>query len=285
MWQMEGENPHVGDMISPTSLPRCARKLKLSRTQPYYVEPMSRWDATRGTLMHSFLEINGVDGIVSEKRIYKMVERGPMAPWLISGQLDMYSHHRRFIEDFKTTKENSIHFLFNQGPKEDHVAQLSVYRWLLNGGRVGGPDGEQVFWPVDGAQLHYCTMAGVYSTGTNVVERFPGKYAPNYGRPFKYEVKRDEVKTRKGYKAWDVTIAFPAVELWSLEETEAYVIDKGPRLVRGFREPDYMPPGIKDNEDALWECSYCEVRKPCDKIEEQVHELRWHETPLFGDAA
>lgn len=288
MWQLESENPHVGDMVSPTSLPRCPRKLKLSRTEPYYVEPLTRWDATRGTLMHQFLEVNSVDDIVSERRVYKVVDKGPMSPWLISGALDQYSHRRRWIDDFKTTKESSMPFLFNSGPKEDHVAQMSVYRWLLSGGRLGRPDGEEINWDADGATLHYCTMAGVYSTGTTFTERFPGKYSPNYGRPFKCEVSRVQTKTRKGGTAWDVTIQFPAVELWPLEKVEAYVIEKGPTLVRGFREPDYMPPAIdKTDQNVNWECDYCEVARHCNDYDE-AQKLQWFgssEPPFENEAA
>lgn len=265
-------NPHRGDMISATSLPRCPRKLILTRTQDYVEEPGNLWDAGRGTLIHGVLENQNLDGVATEQRLYKTVTRGPWAPWVLSGQLDYYSHAEQKIEDYKSMDSEAIYQLLRYGIKDDHVLQLSVYRWLAHGGYIGSPTGEQVFWPVERAQIHSVMMRRVISSGvpfTFIVKDFK---APNYGKVFPYEVKGTRKKvgeTSGGKPKWQITGLIPDVQLLSLEETEDYVAMRGPNLVRGFREPDWIPPGVMYDADLNWECDYCSVNDLCEAIEQK----------------
>ena len=64
-------NPHVGDMITPSALKGCVRKTVLERTENYYQEPPKLYYAIRGSLIHGFLENHGLQGVESEKRMYK----------------------------------------------------------------------------------------------------------------------------------------------------------------------------------------------------------------------
>lgn len=282
--QQNKSNVHKGDLVSPTSLPRCPRKLILTRTRDYFEEPHRLYDSVRGTLIHSFLECDGFEGFVSEKRVFKKITRGPYAPWVISGQIDAYEAPRKLLHDIKTLDDKALFFMANYGPKEDHCLQLNCYRWLMDGGYLederfpGNADaafaqGLQIFWAVERAQLHYCSMRRTFSTGTTFTWIVDDFREPNRGKPYKLEVGRKQTKSKRGKPLWEITLTFPDVPLMPIESVEDYVITMGPTLVRGFRE-DWIPPGIMDDEDKSWECSYCPVKSLCDDIEQKGHMQR-----------
>jgi hypothetical protein len=68
--------------------------------------------------------------------------------------------------------EKGMYLLRSGILKDDYVWQLNIYRWLLDGGCVGSPTGEQVFWPVDAMELHYLLMNRTITTGRRVSELF-----------------------------------------------------------------------------------------------------------------
>lgn len=260
-------NVHKGDMLSVTSLPRCKRKFKLMRTEDYHEEPRKLYDSTRGSLIHGFLECPDLENVQTEKRLYKTVttEKGTFQ---ISGQMDFFDMGRRKLEDYKTMADKGLYIIYNYGAKQDHILQLNVYRWLMQGGRLGGPSGEQVNWDVDEIQIHYLLMNRVISTGRVFTEIFNEYKEPNYGRKYGLEVERKMVgKTDRGIPQWHITFDIPKVPMMSFAEIEEYVIQNGETLSRGVKEPDYMPPGIMDDMQLRWECDYCSVKNRCDQIE------------------
>lgn len=258
-------NVHKGSMISPTALPRCPRKLKLTRLQSYYEEPHKLYHATRGSLYHGFLECKGLEGVQTEQRIYKVIESGPYAPWVLSGCFDFYDETLHQLQDFKSIQDKGLRYLLDDGPKEEHVLQLNCYRWLMDGGRMGGLDGEQVFLPVNSMMLNYIMMGTCVSTGRPFTQQVVQYKAPI---KYRYEISRKSIGTTASNKTiWELTYRIPDVPVMDLESVEQYIMLKGPTLVRGFREEDFIPDGVMDDPDNNWECRWCPVKKECDDIE------------------
>jgi hypothetical protein len=263
----ESENEHKGDMISPTALTSCPRKLKLSRTTDYYQEPPRLYWAVRGALIHGFLETNIAD-VSTEKRVYKTVTTGPFAPWVISGRIDYYDHSTRTIEDYKTMSDKGIFVLFNGGVKPQHEWQVNVYRWLLWGGHIDSPDGEQVHWDVEHLMIHHMFMNQVLSTGKRTKQTLYQKEMPSGGKKFTYEIAKTRKEVESGWSTkYEFDVLIPNPKIKSHEEVEAYLAERGPERLRGFLEPDYMPEGVMNDAKNKWECGYCEVKGVCDKYE------------------
>lgn len=262
-------NEHAGDMISATSLTSCARQLVLERTTDYYAEPRRLYWATRGALYHGFLEA-GLPDVTTERRVYKYVQNGEFAPWLISGRIDYYDHVKRQIEDYKTSKDNGVYVLYTQGVKEQYSWQLNIYRWLLNGGHLDSPTGEQIYWPVDRMVIHTLFMGRVMSSGETYTETVEQASSPNKGRPYATEVAdtRKQIGNNKwGKPVWKFDIKLPEVELKSFSDVEAYLEREGPTRIRGFREDGHVPAGVWGHWKQGWQCDFCDVREPCEKIE------------------
>lgn len=277
--ERERDNEHVGDMLSPTALSGCARRLKLTRTEDYWVEPAKLFDVTRGGLVHGFVDNCGIPGVIQERRVYKQVTTGPEAPWLISGRVDYYDQAKHRISDVKTMTDKGLYIVYNKGAKDEHIWQLNTYRWLLWGGHLDSPDGPQIFWKVDELQLHFFLMNRVISTGTQFVDRMASwkkdKSDINYGKPYGLEVKREEIgRGPKGSLEYDVYFAIPPVPVYSHEKVEHYLARNGPDRVKAFRNPDYMPEGVIGKKDQEWQCRFCEVQAQCFRIESAQSVLR-----------
>lgn len=268
--QRETENEHQGDMLSPSALSGCPRNLKLSRTEDYFGEPPKLFWATRGALIHGFLECRDLADVTTEQRVYKMVaasEAWP-TPWLISGRVDFYDHARKKLEDIKTMADKGLWVIFNKGCKPEHAWQLNIYRWLLNGGHLGTPDGPVIIWPVKEMQVHYTLMNRVISTGKIITDIVTQKAEPNFGKPYKYEKSRKVIgNTRRGVPQWEIIIDLPAVPRYSYQLVEQYLQKEGPPRLRGFADSLHIPEGVIGDPEREWQCDYCEVKQSCDKIE------------------
>lgn len=270
--ELEGGNEHVGDMLSPTALSGCVRRLILSRREDYWTEPAKLFDVTRGGLVHGFLDNCGIPGVIQERRIYKTVTTGPDSPWTISGRVDYYDPAKKRISDIKTMSDKGLYVVYNQGAKPEHIWQLNLYRWLMWGGHLDTPDGPQIFWPVDTLQLHFFLMNRVLSTGTSFVDSLVGwkkdKSDVNYGKPYKLETKREDVgRGPRGQTYWDVSFTIPPVPIYTHEKVEKYLVEQGPPRVRAFRDPNSEPAGVIGLKDEEWQCRFCEVKDKCDEIE------------------
>lgn len=271
--QRELSDEHRGDMISATALSGCPRKLKLERTTDYFEEPKKLYFATRGALIHGFLECKDLANVTTEKRVYKTVpacDEWP-TPWTISGRIDFYDHARKRLEDIKTMSDNGLYVIFNGGAKQEHVWQLNVYRWLLNGGNLGAPDGPIVFWPVDSMVLHYTLMNRVISTGRRHREVSRMSIEPNFGKPYRCEVAGSRKSQAVGWgktKQWTVDIDLPAVQIKPMDHVLKHIQKEGPIRLKGFAMPEHMPHGVVDDKDKNWECGWCAVKPACDKIQQ-----------------
>lgn len=264
-------NVHRGDMITPSALKGCTRKLVLERTTDYYAEPPKLYYAVRGSLIHGFLEEQTLDGVYTEQRIYKEFEALGQK-FVISGQIDFYDRKQETLEDYKTASDKAFYFLFDSGAKEEHIYQTNVYRWLMDGGHLGSLDGPVVHWPVRKIIVHYCLMNQVISTGRTHVEKVSGYKGPNMGKRYRLEKSRKKVgKNHRGTPQWEIEIPIPDVPLMPEGEVLKHIELNGLRTLQGFRiqKSGEIPEGVLYDRDGAWACDYCDVRTTCFKHEEQ----------------
>jgi hypothetical protein len=262
-------NVHQGDMITPSALKGCTRKLVLERTEGYYEEPEKLYYAVRGALIHGFLENHGLNNVQTEVRLFKeLVVNGKKI--IISGQIDYYDGDEESIEDYKTMSDKGTFFLFKEGAKPEHVLQTNVYRWLCDGGRIGSLDGPQVFWPVKRIVIHMLFMNRVVSTGTTHIERSTGFKEPNFGKKYDLETWRGKVgENAKGVPVWEIHIPIPEVKLMPEKDVLAYIQMGAAVLDNGFQTvgTKTLPPGVLYNKNEAWSCDYCGVRDRCHEYE------------------
>lgn len=150
-----------------TDLVGCLRQKRLKIETPYAVKPSTQFALLRGTLFHSLLELKNTEGLLVEQRFSIPVET-PYGTAVISGQVDLFDPVTGTLYDFKSTKRvpqprrvytcptsgeilheggylrkfvdcacgarhnpREIEALFSPEPYENHVAQLSLYRVIL----------------------------------------------------------------------------------------------------------------------------------------------------------
>jgi len=265
-------------MISATALKSCPRKFVLERTTDYYDVPIRSYSAIRGTIVHGFVE-HERPGVVTERRLYTEITEGPFAPWTISGCLDYLDITNKSLEDYKTSVERACWYLFNYGVKPEHTLQLGVYRWLAKFGHLGSLDGPVMGWDVDKAVIHTLMMDRAISSGQKYEYLVADRKSPNWGKPYNLEVSREVVsKNRKGTPVWRLVIDIPPVVLMPYDEVYAYILEKGPALVRGFREPSWMPSGVMHDTEDNWQCGFCPVSQLCEQHEQSIALSRLDET-------
>lgn len=280
IWNVNQYNEHRGDMISPSVLGKCPRSLVLERTTDYYQEPTKLYHAVRGSLIHAFLERVKIDGTIKEQRIYKTVTAPSGITFVLSGKFDYVSLVERTLEDYKSTQEKAVYFLFNEGAKTDHIWQQNIYRWLMKGGHLNSPDGEVINYEIDRIVLHYMTMGRIISTGSTIIETYN-----EYSKPRKrYKLQRGDFEPagfdNKGRQLWKAIIDIPDVPLYPDEEIEAYIMRYGPELVEAFKRPPSEARHILDEPDKAWMCDWCACRDACMKIEADKGQLSLFDSPV-----
>jgi hypothetical protein len=289
IWELNQINPHRGDLISPTSLKACPRKLILTRLTDYSDTPPHLYWSTRGSLYHGFLESDLPD-VYSECRIWKGIDLPCCDPFILSGAIDTYEVRKEKLSDIKTLADKGLVFLFKEGVKPEYIAQTNVYRYLMDGGHLQqGPEQNdrdpEIRWPVKEIQIHHLLMSEVVSSGTTFIHREFAFKEPNYGKPYAMEVsRRQEGKTKKGCPIWELTIRIPPIPVWPTEQVEQYIVENAPALVRGFREPTWMPPAPPlTDESRAWECGFCPIKATCDRYEEQQRLAALNEVPQVSE--
>lgn len=278
-------NEHRGDMISPSALKGCSRKLIWERMRGYYYEPTKLYGSVRGSLIHGFIEEPWGEDVYTERRFYYTMTTGAQAPYVLSGRLDgYYVRNSRTLYDLKTMHEGGTFVLYNTGAKPEHIMQTNVYRFLAKYGHLDTPDGPVMGWDTDNIVIDYAFMNRVISTGRKFTELFYDFKEPNYGRPYKLEVKREQIgKTKRGCPIWEVIFDIPAVPIMSDEEVLRHIEETAPEKVRGFREyPTYVPPGVMNTPDS-WLCDWCGVREMCEQYEEEQRRAAAEESLPFEE--
>lgn len=278
-------NIHKGEMISPSALKGCKRKLTLERTTDYYAEPPKLYYAVRGSLIHGFLENvdgqpdgSGLQGVVTEKRLFKTLKTSLGVDFVISGQVDFYDAQTKTLEDYKTAADKAFYFLFDTGAKEEHVLQTNVYRWLMDGGHLGSLDGPQVHWPVDRIVVHYVLMNQVISTGRMHYEKASGYKSPNFGKTYRLETSRAVVgKNHRGTPIWEIQLDIPEVPLMTEVEIFKHIELNGLQTLKAFNvmKRGEMPDGVLYSRDDAWACDYCDTRSACHEYEAKANPIKF----------
>ena len=150
-----------------TDLIGCLRQKRLKIEVPYAVKPTSQFALLRGNLFHSLLELKNTPEFLTEQRFSIPVET-PHGTAVVSGQVDLFDPLTGTLYDFKSTKRvpqarrvytcpttgallheggylrkfvdcscgvrhnpRDIEALYTPEPYGNHVAQLSLYRVIL----------------------------------------------------------------------------------------------------------------------------------------------------------
>lgn len=119
--------------ISVTTLPRSPRSrvLSLRHQDELEIDPLSKYFALRGKLIHTILEKHAEPGDVVEKRIGVIVRdipyQGELVNVYLNGQPDRYVPSEKLVQDWKDVKANAI----MKGEKFEFHAQLSINAYLL----------------------------------------------------------------------------------------------------------------------------------------------------------
>lgn len=147
----------------------CARRVILQQTEDYYEAPSRYWARFRGTLSHLLMETydGGGEGIIQEVRFRKAVTvevDGVQVEVEITGKMDHVDVNQKLIIDYKSIKSINAQPV-NQGRcKPEHAEQVSIYRWLLDGG-TNMETGETVHYDIERAGIIYFDMAGTRKIG------------------------------------------------------------------------------------------------------------------------
>lgn len=249
-------NPHTGGMLSATTVQGCPRKVHYTRLHDYYAEPQHFYYSMRGTIIHGILDREFPDS-TSEARLYKEI-----GGYVLSGQIDHFRLDTLVLEDYKTMADKGIFSLLQYGLNEKYIWQLNVYRWLMNGGRVGGLDGEQVFWLPKRMVIHHITMNSCVTSGNKFNYEF---YENREPKPYKHEVAREILKQypRGGVKI-RITGLAPEVPIFSDKVVEDYLLDNLKAVAPALEDKNIAPEGWMFDDETKWACDYCEVRGMCE---------------------
>lgn len=176
--KLELENWHRKnpDQITVSDLLICLREAWLRRKWRYFANPRDLWFLFRGSVTHAILEKCESPGWIKERRVWKEV---PGTGIEISGQVDAYEPETRTLVDHKTARDWKVRKLAN-GEKEDphYRWQLSIYRWLLAGGR--DEQGSLVNLPVERAEVYHISFAEV---ATSIVDLYTLEETEEFLRP------------------------------------------------------------------------------------------------------
>jgi hypothetical protein len=134
---------HTGKRISVTMLTGgCKRQTLLERTQPYWLLPIRKLPAFRGTLIHAVAEkaapMMRELGWLIEEHI-SLTVKTKSGEWDLVGTLDAYEPLRETLYDIKTLQDYAVKLTAlgkQNGTWSDHVSdayvkQLNIYRYLL----------------------------------------------------------------------------------------------------------------------------------------------------------
>jgi hypothetical protein len=211
--------------ISATMLLDCPRKVVLMAEEDYYEHPSKYWARFRGTIGHLMMEAYGSEEEnVVQEVRFRKTVEVDGVDIEITGKMDWVDLTRKLIIDFKSTKSINRKPIKDGEPKEDHPKQVSIYRWLLWGGM-----------------------------NMETTDLLP-------------EMKEQFIEIeRAGILYFDMSgTKKVAAPLWSLDETEAFIIERL-RPIAQYKQGGKLPP-IWMNERGYRHilCDWCALRDVCD---------------------
>lgn len=145
--------------VSSSVLGGCPRQYILGRTTDYYEDPEDYYARWFGSFGHHAIEMDGpYPGIIQEVRFYRSITvNGEEVE--ISGQPDWIDLDNATIADHKITGRKPTE------ARQEHIQQLNVYKWLVEGGEGRGvgtwPDVRHYLnWKVRKLELRYYLAVG-----------------------------------------------------------------------------------------------------------------------------
>lgn len=119
--------------VSSSTLAGCPRQFVLGQSMGFYENPEDYYARWLGTIGHYAIEMDGpYPGVIQETRFYREIE--------VDGSTVVLSGQPDWIDTNGDSLNIDDHKIVGGKPKEarqEHVAQLNVYRWLVEGGYVG----------------------------------------------------------------------------------------------------------------------------------------------------
>lgn len=140
-----------GWSLSPSSATGCQRQRLLKIYEPYVLVPEDEATPLMGTGLHKALETDDEhDEMMLEVPLTVETVAGTEVTLPLRGRTDHYDPEYRRVIDFKkigwfTRKGRDGKMQVNPIPKDDHIVQVNLYRWLL----------EENGYPVEHAAIWY----------------------------------------------------------------------------------------------------------------------------------
>ena len=146
--------------VSVSTILRCLRKAKWEHEQEYYLPQEIAYYFMRGSLIHGILETveafdnSRADGVRFIEKDFSVIVPGTNSKLI--GRIDRYENG--VLYDYKTMSDQGIHRLLKEGPKEDHVWQVNMYKWMI----------EKNGFPVNDVVIVYVMMSNAAQSGSHV---------------------------------------------------------------------------------------------------------------------
>lgn len=232
---------------SVTQLLGCPLKVRLMREHDYWIAPSKAYWAFRGTLAHAIVEGYIDDGGVAEVRFVANV-----GEYVLSGQPDLYYPQRKHLVDYKTTKSlpgtRKIYTCSNCG---------TVMR--------------NTPWKARKAQAFDCSECGTHYTAKeqdSIFSEAPPQPYDNHTQQinlYRLLLAKNGIAIETAeivYLDMSGVLRLP-VELESLDDVEQFAIER-----LAILNSEDTPDGVYDDDDAKWECGYCDVVSVCEGMRE-----------------
>lgn len=168
-----GEERKDAGMSATMLLNPCSRQTILQQKYDYYERPSAYWPRFRGTLSHLLMEEydGGGEGIIQEVRFRKPISVDieingkPVEVEIeLTGKMDHVDTIQKVIIDYKSIKSINAQPVNKGEIKPEHGKQVSIYRWLLDGG-TNMETGEVVHYEIERAGIIYFDMTGTVKLG------------------------------------------------------------------------------------------------------------------------
>lgn len=118
-------------LLRVTGLLGCTRQAWYSlHGRPPLEKPGQHWSRLRGAIFHAALESLAGEHALAETRLIVSLEELGARAW-IAGRVDHYDPALRLLTDYKSVNSFGRKMASLDLPKQQHVAQLWIYGWLL----------------------------------------------------------------------------------------------------------------------------------------------------------
>jgi len=148
---LQGERQHYARgarQVEPSTVLGCPRSTAIQATEDYALDPLRNNAMLTGTAWHLHMEEMSVDPQQTE-----VVVRGEIAGIAMIGKVDRLWKAMKAIFDWKHSSDFGKRKVENEGPRETHRAQLSLYTPLVK---------QSAGWePERGFLLYHYTAGGM----------------------------------------------------------------------------------------------------------------------------